>query len=77
MKYYIGIDISKKRLDVDWLGEPILFMNNTIRIDQFITLLQSLLGQNQLALGVCEASSGYEQKLVRPCHLANVPIHVF
>ena len=38
--------------------------------------MQILLKQEQLALVLCEASGGYEQKLARACHEENIPFHV-
>jgi len=76
MKYYIGVDISKHRLDVDWLGKPIAFANNADEIKRFVTLLRKLLKEDKLAMVLCEASGGYEQKLVKICHTKKLPVHV-
>ena len=67
MKHYIGIDVSKKRLDVDWLGKPLGFTNDNVGITKLIERLQLLVPQEQLALILCEASGGYEQRIVRAC----------
>jgi transposase len=76
MKHYIGIDVSKQQLDVDWLGKPLGFTNDNVGITKLIERLQLLIPQEQLALILCEASGGYEQKIVRACHKVNLPIHV-
>ena len=76
MNFYIGVDISKHRLDVDWLGEPIAFTNEKTGIVKLIKQAKDLHAANQLGLILCEASGGYEQELVRVCHEANLPVHV-
>ncbi len=76
MKYYIGIDVSKYLLDVDWCGKPMQYANDQKGIDQLIQQLQGLVKQEQLALVLCEASGGYEQKVTRACHAKNLPFHV-
>lgn len=76
MKYYIGVDISKHRLDVDWCGKPVEFTNDHQGIDEFVKQLKTLSIQNQLALVLCEASGGYEQKLARACHEEKLAFHV-
>ena len=73
MSHIIGVDISKKILDVDWLDKPMSFNNSKEGIDKLITKLSKL---NNLSLVICEASGGYEQRLVHACHTANLPIHV-
>ena len=73
MKNVVGIDISKQLLDVDWLNKPITFDNSKEGINQLIAKLSKL---NSLSLVICEASGGYEQKLVHACHISNLPIHV-
>jgi transposase len=76
MKYYIGIDVSKQCLDVDFCGKASSYSNDEIQIKQLILDLQVLQRGDQLALVICEATGGYEQKIVRACHEAKVPIHV-
>lgn len=76
MEHYIGVDISKYRLDVDWLGKHITFDNNLVGIKQFAKRLHKLSKEKQLALVLCEASGGYEQKLVTICHSEELPFHV-
>lgn len=43
IKYYIGIDISKQRLDIDWIGEHLEFSNETIGINKLIEKLKFIL----------------------------------
>jgi transposase len=76
MKYYVGIDVSKSRLDVDWLGQPKAYNNNKPAVATLIKDLQALKEQATLALVICEATGGYEQKIVRACHEAGLPVHV-
>lgn len=76
MKYYIGIDVSKARLDVDWLDQPKAYDNIQSAIMILINELHALNNQEKLALVVCEATGGYEQKFVRACHDADLPVHV-
>lgn len=76
MKYYIGIDVSKLTLDVDWCGEARTYNNDKSGIRQLIKDLQGLQANEQLSLALCEATGGYEQKMVRACHEVNLPIHV-
>lgn len=73
MKSVIGIDISKRSLDVDWLNKSIFFDNSKEGINKLVVKLKKL---KNLSLVICEASGGYEQKLVYACHKANLPIHV-
>lgn len=76
MSNCIGIDISKPRLDVDWLGEHREFKNDQEEIEKLINELKHLLEQKKLSLVLCEASGGYEQKLLYACHKADIPIHL-
>ena len=73
MKTYIGVDISKSRLDVDWQGKAIDFENNLAGIKKLITKLKMLNERNELSSVVVEASGGYEKKLVKACHDALLP----
>lgn len=76
MKQYIGVDVSKARLDVDWRGETKSYKNSKLEINQLIKKLKALQKSDQLALVICEATGGYEQKVVRACHEAKLPIHM-
>lgn len=76
MKTYIGVDISKPRLDVDWQGKSIDFENNPNGINKLIAKLHKLNEQDKLSSVVLEASGGYERKLVQACHDSHLPVHV-
>lgn len=76
MSYYVGIDVSKLQLDVDWLGSAKTYDNNLSCLKKLIKALSILNDENKLSLIICEATGGYEQLLVRACHEAQLPIHV-
>ena len=42
MKDYIGIDISKHRLDVDWLGKSVAFANDSVGLNDLVEQLHIL-----------------------------------
>lgn len=76
MSSYIGIDVSKMQLDVDWLGSAKTYENNSSGVKRLIKVLRTLNSEHKLSLIICEASGGYEQEIVRACHEAQLPIHV-
>lgn len=76
MKAYIGVDISKLKLDVNWQGKIKNFDNNKKGIIKLINRLKTLHKNKQLALVIVEASGGYEKPLVNLCHHVGLPIHV-
>jgi transposase len=76
MEYYIGIDVSKHSLDVDYCGNAKVYSNEEVQITQLISDLHVLQTEGQLKLVICEATGGYEQKIVRACHEAKIPIHL-
>ena len=76
MELYIGVDISKSRLDIDWLGTPLSFDNNDKGIKSLIRKLEKLQHEMKLTSLIFEASGGYEKTLVRACHEASIPVHV-
>ena len=67
MKYCVGVDVSKTQLDVDWIGEAKVHENEEKAIKDFVEELLKLQTEGKLELVVCEATGGYEQKLVRHC----------
>lgn len=71
---FVGIDISKKSLDVAIYGENTLsqFFNDADGIPQLVAFLL----EKQPALVVVEATGGYEKALVRALQLASIPIAV-
>lgn len=76
MKIYIGVDVSKPRLDVDWKGEPVDYENNNSGIRKLMDQLIKLNKKDELISVVLEASGGYEKPLVKMCYENNIPIHV-
>ena len=74
MKYYIGIDVSKATLDVDYLGEARQFENNEKGIMQLIQSVCQLDAKETLL--VCEASGGYEGILLKQCQKKGLLLHV-
>ncbi len=76
MEHYIGIDVSKKWLDIDFCGEAKRYENETDGIEPLINELLILQKAGELKLVLCDATGGYEQKIVRACHVAQVPVHV-
>lgn len=48
MKNYIGIDVSKTRLDVDWLGDHKKYDNEKSSIEQLIKALDKLKKQKKI-----------------------------
>lgn len=76
MKLYLGVDVSKARLDIAWQGHSKTFDNTHSGVELLIKDLHQLHKDQRLALIVCEASGGYEQKLITACHANGLPIHV-
>ncbi len=74
MKYFIGIDVSKHQLDVDWLDTPLCIDNTQSGIKKLVSKFIKL--RDTLSLIVCEPSGGYEQQIVKACHKAKLPVHV-
>lgn len=50
--------------------------NQTKDIEIIVNKLKELKLEEKPGLVICEASGGYEQKLVKACHRSNIPIHV-
>lgn len=76
MEYYIGIDVGKAQLDIDWCDEAKSCSNSDLDIEVLISDLLALKANDQLALVICEATGGYEQKFVQACYIADIPVHV-
>lgn len=74
MEYYIGIDVSKAVLDVDYLGQAKQFKNTPMGITHLINEVKKL-GSNKTLL-VCEASGGYEKVLLKTCQAQEVLLHI-
>jgi transposase len=71
---FVGIDISKRSLDVAIYGEEPLsqFFNDIDGIPQLVNFLQ----QKQPALVVVEATGGYEKALVRALQQTSISVAV-
>lgn len=68
---YVSLDVSKARLDYAIAGQKCLQVPNTAAgIAQLITAIQPLPG----ARVVCEATGGYERRLLELLHQARVPV---
>jgi transposase len=72
VEVFIGIDVSKERLDIADLssGEVFSYDNNAVGIAD---LIKRLLGLKP-SLVVCEASGGYEVDMVIAAHEGGLPI---
>ena len=71
---FIGVDISKSRLDVFNLvtGEILKFENNTIGIKKFVKYAR----KTKPTLITCESTGGLEQPLLLACAEAKLPIAI-
>ncbi|SDR67956.1 IS110 family transposase [Opitutus sp. GAS368] len=68
---YVSLDISKARLDYTIAGQKCRQVPNTAAgIATLITLVQPLPGVRV----VCEATGGYERRLLEQLHQASVPV---
>jgi len=76
VKIYIGVDVSKQRLDVDWRGKSITFENHKTGLNKLIAKLKDINKKDKLSSVVLEASGGYEKTVVGLCHKNNIPVHV-
>jgi transposase len=73
---YIGVDVSKKILDVDWNNQAIQFSNDLAGFNKFINDLRKFCNKNNLTCVILEASGGYEKQFVEVCQKNAIPIHV-
>lgn len=80
MELYIGVDVSKTKLDVyinDIAKREYEFENSKLGIEKLIELLENLQSKNNvIQLVVCEATGGYERLLSIMLRAVNIPIHV-
>jgi len=68
---YVSLDVSKARLDYAIAGQPCRQVPNTAAgIATLITAIQPLPGVRV----VCEATGGYERRLLEQMHQARVPV---
>jgi len=77
MKLFVGVDVSKNSLDMWCNNKSFTISNNQAGLTKFYRLLQQeIKNGNEIALVVCEATGGYETKLVRFATKKSMPIHV-
>jgi transposase len=77
MKLFIGVDVSKNTLDICCNNKVITVSNNQIGLTKFYSLLQQeVKNGNEIAMVICEATGGYEKKLVKFSMAKNIPTHV-
>lgn len=73
MKYYLGIDVSKEKLDV-------YFENEWQKINQtesdYKKLYQYIIKQNKDIVVICEASGGYEKTFVHSLINKGINVHI-
>jgi transposase len=77
MKLYVGVDISKSKLDVHLNGKNLTIENDQKGILIFIGKLKKEHEKgNEIGLILCEASGGYEQLLISTLQKNEFPVHV-
>lgn len=77
MKLYVGVDISKNKLDVYLNGKNLTIDNDPKGILILIDKLKNEREQgNEIALVICEASGGYERLLATTLQKQEIPMHV-
>ena len=73
MKSYIGIDVSKKKLDIHYQGHKDAFEQSTSAYRKLIKWITSL---ERDVVVVCEATGGYEKPLIRALAQKGIAYHV-
>jgi transposase len=77
MKLFIGVDIGKDALDIYCNDKFLKVSNNQAGFKGLNVLLQKESNKgNEIVSVVCEATGGYESKLVRFAKEKGIPIHV-
>lgn len=80
MELYVGIDVSKRHLDVhinDTEDGIIGIENSKDGIKGLIKTLEGLQKKgNMICLVICEATGGYEKLLSMMLQASNLPVHV-
>lgn len=80
MELYVGIDVSKAKLDIfinDVEGSEHCVENSKAGIKELILLLKNFQSQGRvIKLIICESTGGYEKLLVNMLHAGELPIHV-
>jgi transposase len=75
MKLFIGVDVGKKALDVCCNNKLFQVSNDQIGLEKIYSSLQEEIKEgNEIALVICEATGGYETKLVKFVIEHNLPI---
>ncbi len=70
---YVGIDVAKAYLDVAWEKQFHRLPNNAQAIKQLMKWLKPIAGSVQV---ICEASGGYERRLVQALHGGGLRVSV-
>jgi len=76
MSYFIGVDISKKHLDVCFLKEEDKRFQRFENTQQGIHLLLQALGNKEISLVVCEPTGGYEYEVCQLLREQGYKIHL-
>jgi transposase len=77
MKLYVGVDVSKSKLDVSLNGKNIIIENSSHGLSGLIeNLKQQQAEGNDIGLVLCEASGGYERLLMNTLRAQGYPIHL-
>lgn len=76
MKLFVGVDVSKNTLDAHYNGKNTTVSNDNKGLKQLYKLLnkESIEG-NEVAMIVCEATGGYENRLIEFMMSNQIPIH--
>lgn len=77
MKLFVGIDVSKNKLDVHINGKNTVVYNNDKGFKKIVNLLREQeKNNNEIKLVICEATGGYETKLAKYMHKEGFPMRV-
>lgn len=77
MKHYVGIDVSKSKLDIYLNGKDISVENNLAGLSVLIEKLNEQINQqHDIGLVLCEASGGYEKLLIDTLQAEGFPVHL-
>jgi transposase len=69
---YVGLDVAKSTLQLDLAGKSHALTNDAKGHARLLKLLRD---QPRAHL-ICEATGGYEQPVVRACHVAQLPVSI-
>lgn len=78
MELFIGVDVSKDRLDIhlEGLSQTVSIANTLESIQNWINDLFKLNKKHQIQLIICEATGGYEALMVTLLKTSQFPVHV-